>query len=137
MLTAEAPATATPEVPVAPVTPPVTSKEDKIDLKGEGDDTNIQIMGLRRRATEMGAAITEAASAGPLKGISRPMPVWESGGNGALRRLLVQDRTQMSTNMAAAEQERNFFLELTRRTTLKINQAVEARVEWPGFGQAS
>lgn len=125
------------EVPVPPAAPALASKEDKISLQGDGDETNVQIMGLRRRATEMGVAIVQGASEGPLKGISRPMPVWETGGNGALRRLLVQDRTQMNSNLAAAEQERNFFIELTRRTTLKMPEAVEARVEWPGFGQAS
>lgn len=136
VLTSEPTQTPTPEV-APPPAPPVISKEDKIDLKGEMDDANVLIMGLRRRATEMGASIAQGASSGPLKGISRPMPVWETGGYGALRRLLVQDKAQMSSNMAAAEQERNFFLELTRRTTLTINKPVEARVEWPGFGQAS
>lgn len=135
VLTAPA-APTNPEVPV-PVTPPVISKEDKIDLKGESEDPGVLIMSLRRRATEMGATIAQGAAEGPPKGISRPMPVWETGGNGALRRLLVQDRAQMNSNMAAAEQERNFFLELTRRTTLQMSKPVEAHIEWPGFGQAS
>lgn len=123
-------------VPTAPVALPVgpaVLRDDRIDLKGEHEDPSFLIISLRRQATSMG--VTGAQLPQDRKGIEQPMPVWETGGNGALRRLLVQDRSQMSSNMAAAEQERNFFLELTRRTTLKHDPSVETRIEWPGFGQ--
>ncbi len=122
-----------PPAPVALPAGPAVLRGDRIDLKGEHEDPSFLIMSLRRHATSMGVVGTQLPEG--RKGIEQPMPVWETGGNGALRRLLVQDRTQMNSNMAAAEQERNFFLELTRRTTLKHAPAVETRIEWPGFGQ--
>lgn len=122
-----------PTAPVALPTGPAVVRDDRIDLKGEHEDPSFLIMSLRRHATSMGVVGAQLPEG--RKGIEQPMPVWETGGNGALRRLLVQDRTQMNSNMAAAEQERNFFLELTRRTTLKHAPAVETRIEWPGFGQ--
>ncbi|GMU54725.1 MAG: hypothetical protein AMXMBFR33_38710 [Candidatus Xenobia bacterium] len=127
------PAATVPEVPLAPPATPAALRDDRIDLKGEHEDPSFLIINLRRQATSMGVIGAQLPEG--RKGIEQPMPVWETGGNGALRRLLVQDRSQMNSNMAAAEQERNFFLELTRRTTLKHAPAVETRIEWPGFGQ--
>ncbi len=127
------PAPTVPEAPAAPLVSSAVVRDDRLELKGEPEDPSFLIISLRRHATSMGVLGMQLPEG--RKGIERPMPVWETGGNGALRRLLIQDRSQMSSNMAAAEQERNFLIELTRRTTLKHAPAVETRIEWPGFGQ--
>jgi hypothetical protein len=128
-----APAAALPEVP-APPAPAVISKEDRIDLRGEGEGVNQLIVDLRRKSFEMGARIQQTEIP---KGVTPPIPVWENGTNGALRRLLAEGRNDNANTSQAAEQERSFLVEMTRRTTLQVGEAVGAKIEWPGFGECA
>ena len=129
-----APATTAPlEVPPPPA-PVALSKEDKIDLRGDTEDVNLMIIRLRRKSFEMGAQLNQTEIP---QGVAPQSRVWEKGGNGALLRLLSEDRSGATNSTTAAEQERSFLVEMTRRTTLKVGQTVEAKIEWPGFGECA
>ncbi|MEW6282621.1 MAG: hypothetical protein AB1758_28690 [Candidatus Eremiobacterota bacterium] len=103
---------------------------DRIDLKGDPDLQSQQILDLRRRATEMGI-VAPGTATGVLP---RPVPEWERGGT-CLRRLLVTpgEEARNGNHLDPADHQRNFFTELTRRTSLSFNEAVAAPLEWPGL----
>ncbi|MEW6281530.1 MAG: hypothetical protein AB1758_23170 [Candidatus Eremiobacterota bacterium] len=108
----------------APLDEPEEESLDQVHLEGELDPSAMQIMNLRRKATELGFLGPEGSRNG-----NSLVPEWERGGSGTLHKLLLQDSAQMTAGMQAADKQRQFFEDMTQRTTMRFGGP-----GWPGFG---